>query len=176
MSLATSWEALDSVTFDEMVTNALQTPGISWRVNIVSPCVVEDAAALGNPTRTVAVLSKRTTQAVLKLDVVVPPPSSRGTPPGQLLGCGGGVFEIDGVGRISGVIEEDIRPPGLLFGLPQEDIVGAQLGSLLRLLPGQSPVGLLTDSGIAKKSALKATSRKGKVAVKPSFSSCWPPI
>ncbi|GLC74510.1 hypothetical protein PLESTF_001521700 [Pleodorina starrii] len=170
----TSWEPLDSTTFDEMVTNALQTPGISWRVNIVSPRVAEDAAALGNPARTAAVLSKRTKQAVLKLDVVVPPPSSRGTPPGKLVvhaelwvaEAVTGVFEIDGVGRISGVIEEDIRPPGLLFGLPQEDIVGAQLGSLLRFLPGQSPAGLLTDSGIAKKSALKATSRKGKVAVK----------
>ncbi|GIL82542.1 hypothetical protein Vretifemale_11366 [Volvox reticuliferus] len=169
-----TWESLDFATYDAMVTSALQVPGISWRVKVVSPRTAAQAFALGDPARTAAVLAKQTVQAVLKLDVVVPKPNAPSAVPDKLrvhaeiwlAEAVTGVLEIDGAGKISGILEEDVRPPGLLFGLPKEDILGSQLGTLLRLLPGQSPVGLLTDSGKAKKSALKASSKKGKIAIK----------
>ncbi|GIL42523.1 hypothetical protein Vafri_484 [Volvox africanus] len=168
------WEPLDFATYDAMVTSALQVPGISWRVKIVSPRTAAEATLLGDPVRTAAVLAQQTMQAVLKLDVEVPKPNALGSVPDKLkvyaemwlAEAVTGVLEIDGTGKVSGILEEDVRPPGLLFGLPKEEILGSPLGTLLRLLPGQSPVGLLTDSGIAKKSALKASSKKGKIAVK----------
>ncbi|GIM07919.1 hypothetical protein Vretimale_11958 [Volvox reticuliferus] len=158
---------------DNMITSSLQTPGVSWRVNVVPPSASVEAATMGSPERAAAVLARRTKQGVLKLDVTLPRPGGR-PESGHLLvqaelwlaDAVTGVLEIDGAGKISGILEEDVRPPGLLFGLPKEDILGSQLGTLLRLLPGQSPVGLLTDSGIAKKSALKASSKKGKIVEK----------
>ncbi|GIL42525.1 hypothetical protein Vafri_484 [Volvox africanus] len=172
----TGGSSMDRRMLENMVTSSLQTPGISWRVNVVPPNASVEAAAIGNPERAAAVLARRAKHGVLRLDVTLPRPGARSN-----TGSGGrllvhaelwladavtGVLEIDGTGKVSGILEEDVRPPGLLFGLPKEEILGSPLGTLLRLLPGQSPVGLLTDSGIAKKSALKASSKKGKIVDK----------
>ncbi|KXZ42789.1 hypothetical protein GPECTOR_118g386 [Gonium pectorale] len=118
----------------------------------------------GNAARAAAVMAKRTKQAVLRLDVQLAPQSGPGAVAGGLeihaelwaAEAVTGVVEIDALGRVSKLLEEEIRPAGLLFGLAQEELVGAPLGSLLRLGPGQTAVGLLTESGIAKKSNLKA--------------------
>ncbi|GLI70677.1 hypothetical protein VaNZ11_015617 [Volvox africanus] len=172
----TNGSCMDRRMLENMVTSSLQTPGISWRVNVVPPNASVETAAMGNPERAAAVLARRAKQGVLRLDVTLPRPGARPN-----TGAGGrllvhaelwladavtGVLEIDGTGKVSGILEEDVRPSGLLFGLPKEEILGSSLGTLLRFLPGQSPVGLLTDSGIAKKSALKASSKKGKIVDK----------
>lgn len=86
-----------------------------------------------------------------------------------------GVVQLDAQGRVSGILEEEVRPPGLLFGLPTEELVGAKLDALLRLGSGQSASGLLNDSGVAKKSALKASSRKNKSVEKVSAQKLPPP-
>ncbi|KAG2439095.1 hypothetical protein HYH02_006619 [Chlamydomonas schloesseri] len=147
-------------SFDTMITSAMQTPGISWRCNIVPPSAAGEAAAMGNPARAAALLMRRTKQAVLRLDVALPPP---GLATGELVihaevwaaKAVTGVLELDGQARVASVSEEDLRPAGLLFGLPREELIGASLAQLVRLGPGQSAPGLLTESGVVKKSNLK---------------------
>ncbi|EFJ51253.1 hypothetical protein VOLCADRAFT_87875 [Volvox carteri f. nagariensis] len=151
--VAAGWtesQSLNLGMLDTMITNTLQSPGVSWRVNVVPPSASVEAATMGSQERAAAVLARRTKQAVLRLDVALPPPGQLTTHgSGRLLvhaelwatEAVTGVLEIDGSGKITGVLEEE---------------------------PGQSPVGLLTDSGVAKKSALKATSRKGKIVDKAS--------
>ncbi|PNW76483.1 hypothetical protein CHLRE_11g467629v5 [Chlamydomonas reinhardtii] len=155
-------------SFDTMVTSSMQTPGISWRCDILPPSAAIEAAAMGNPARAAALLMRRTKQAVLRLDVALPPPGARGVAPGELVihaevwaaKAVTGVLELDGQGRVSSVSEEDLRPAGLLFGLPREELIGASLGQLLRLGAGQSAPGLLTDSGVVKKSNLKSDNQR----------------
>ncbi|KAG2488727.1 hypothetical protein HYH03_012727 [Edaphochlamys debaryana] len=161
---------LNMRTWDSMITCALQTPGISWRVFVVPPSAAAEAAAMGNPERSAALLARRTKQAILRLDVSLPGSGSQalGLPSGQLLmhaelwaeDTVTGVLELDAKGCVASVKEEDLRPAGLLFGLPTSELVGAELGSLLRLGPGQSAAGLLNESGVVKKSSLKTNSTR----------------
>ncbi|KAG2488728.1 hypothetical protein HYH03_012728 [Edaphochlamys debaryana] len=161
---------LNMRTWDSMITCALQTPGISWRVSVVPPSAAAEAAAMGNPERAAALLARRTKQAILRLDVSLPGSGTQaqGLPSGQLLmhaelwaaDTVTGVLELDAKGCVASVKEEDLRPAGLLFGLPTSELVGAELGSLLRLGPGQSAAGLLNESGVVKKSSLKTNSSR----------------
>ncbi|KAG2495798.1 hypothetical protein HYH03_006041 [Edaphochlamys debaryana] len=151
---------LDMRTWDSMITCALQTPGASWRVAVVPPSAAAEAAAMGNPERAAALLARRTKQAVLRLDVALPGSGAPadGLAPGQLLmhaelwaaDTVTGVLELDAKGCVASVKEDDLRPAGLLFGLPTSELVGAELGALLRLGPGQSAAGLLNESGVVK--------------------------
>ncbi|KAG2488731.1 hypothetical protein HYH03_012730 [Edaphochlamys debaryana] len=161
---------LNMRTWDSMITCALQTPGISWRVSVVPPSAAAEAAAMGNPERAAALLARRTKQAILRLDVSLPGSGTQaqGLPSGQLLmhaelwaeDTVTGVLELDAKGCVASVKEEDLRPAGLLFGLPRSELVGAELGSLLRLGPGQSAAGLLNESGVVKKSSLKTNNTR----------------
>ncbi|KAG2492486.1 hypothetical protein HYH03_009151 [Edaphochlamys debaryana] len=156
--------AFNMRTFDAMVTCALETPGISWRVTVVPPTAAAEAAAMGNEARAAAHIASLTRAAVLRLDVVVPRGRARppGMTPGSLLihaelwAAQGltGVVELDARGRITSLAEEQVRPAGLLFGVPSPRLLGADLAALLRLPPGASLPSLHAES--AKKSALKA--------------------
>eukprot|EP00198_Chlamydomonas_reinhardtii_P009477 XP_001698814.1 predicted protein [Chlamydomonas reinhardtii] len=131
--------------------DSMQTPGISWRCDILPPSAAIEAAAMGNPARAAALLMRRTKQAVLRLVIHAEVWAAKAVT---------GVLELDGQGRVSSVSEEDLRPAGLLFGLPREELIGASLGQLLRLGAGQSAPGLLTDSGVVKKSNLKSDNQR----------------
>ncbi len=71
------------------------------------------------------------------------------------------MLELDGSGRVSRLMEEDLRPAGLLWGQPREALLNRPLDQLLLLGPGQTAAGLLTESGIAKKSSLKMGAKTG---------------
>ncbi|KAG2492488.1 hypothetical protein HYH03_009153 [Edaphochlamys debaryana] len=156
--------AFNMRTFDAMVTYALQNPGMSWRVTVVPPTAASEAAAMGNERRAAAHIASLTRSAVLRLDVVVPRGRARppGMTPGSLLihaelwAAQGltGVVELDARGRITSLAEEQVRPAGLLFGVPSPRLLGVDLAALLRLPPGASLPSLHAEG--AKKSALKA--------------------
>lgn len=55
--------------------SSMQTPGISWRCDILPPSAAIEAAAMGNPARAAALLMRRTKQAVLRVRACVTLPS-----------------------------------------------------------------------------------------------------
>ncbi|KXZ42914.1 hypothetical protein GPECTOR_111g247 [Gonium pectorale] len=72
-----------------------------------------------------------------------------------------GVLQLDGEGRIKGVLEGTCRPAGLLFGLPTAELPGERLDALLALPPGRRGFGdLLVPGGRNKKSSLKQDKKK----------------
>ncbi|EFJ45151.1 hypothetical protein VOLCADRAFT_94559 [Volvox carteri f. nagariensis] len=78
-----------------------------------------------------------------------------------------GLLELDGNGRVRTVLEERIRPAGLLFGLATQALVGCMLGDLVVMPPGRLRPGDLLSSSNMKKSSLKSTKREYSVKVGP---------
>eukprot|EP00198_Chlamydomonas_reinhardtii_P006676 XP_001696012.1 flagellar associated protein [Chlamydomonas reinhardtii] len=124
-------------TFDAMITMALQYPGVSWRVAVVSPAAVAEAEAMGNASRAAAHLARNTRQAVLRLDVAVPrvrvrPRGGSGSPSGGMsspraqqqlnpaLAPGRLVVHVElwAAESLTGVLELD--PRGRVAGLAEE--------------------------------------------------------
>ncbi|EFJ45177.1 hypothetical protein VOLCADRAFT_94617 [Volvox carteri f. nagariensis] len=78
-----------------------------------------------------------------------------------------GVLEVDSIGRVRAVMEEQTRPAGLLFGMATPSLVGCQLGELLAMPAGRTkPADMLFLNGL-KKSSLKATTVESGVKVGP---------
>ncbi|KXZ45666.1 hypothetical protein GPECTOR_52g64 [Gonium pectorale] len=78
-----------------------------------------------------------------------------------------GVLELDAGGCITSVLEEDIRPAGLLFGLPSHALVGTPLTDFVTLPSGRSSPGDLLSLHGAKKSSLKVKKQEVHVKVGP---------
>ncbi|KXZ45665.1 hypothetical protein GPECTOR_52g63 [Gonium pectorale] len=78
-----------------------------------------------------------------------------------------GVLELDGLGRVTGVLEETLRPVGLLFGLPGQALLGSMFADLVTMPPDRKgPSELLTLKG-DKKSSLKSDKKDVNVKVGP---------
>ncbi|GFR44799.1 hypothetical protein Agub_g6134 [Astrephomene gubernaculifera] len=79
-----------------------------------------------------------------------------------------GVLELDPFGRITSVLEEHLRPAGLLFGVATASLLGEQLTHMLTLPAGRVDISdLLSASGRNKKSSMKQNQKEPTIKVGP---------
>ncbi|GLC41288.1 hypothetical protein PLESTB_001078900 [Pleodorina starrii] len=174
-----SLPAAGPLMFTALIKQELTKPGRSWRIRVSPP-----AAAVGNITNTsvgqtaselvAAARASMIKPAVMQVHVELPenvgvPGSASPTLYVDLWFSSGvsGVLEVDGAGRVRGILEEDLRPAGLLFGVETPSLVGCTLGELVKLPPGRSKPGDLLFLHGAKKSSLKATTLETSFKVGP---------
>ncbi|GLI60724.1 hypothetical protein VaNZ11_002822 [Volvox africanus] len=169
-----SLPAMGPLMFAALVKREMLNRGTSWRVQ-VSPPVRMMSEAAGNMSDLMALArSSMKKTALLQVHIEIPSEmeTAAGADPAIFvdLWCQNsvsGVLEVDGVGRIRAIVEEHIRPSGLLFGVATQSLVGSQLGEFVAMPAGRTkPADLLFLNG-AKKSSLKTTTAESSVKVGP---------
>ncbi|GIL94978.1 hypothetical protein Vretimale_1079, partial [Volvox reticuliferus] len=165
-----------------LVTRSLTSPDHSWRVLISPP---QKPSKGGMLELAAAARATRVKPAIMQVHVETTAKGSGGTDNNNgssnddetlnifvdlwPLATVTGVLELDGAGRVRSVLEERMRPVGLLFGVPSQCLVGTPLTELVMMPPGRNrPVDLLSSSSI-KKSSLKSTKKESSVKVGPIY-------
>ncbi|GLC56222.1 hypothetical protein PLESTB_001081300 [Pleodorina starrii] len=161
--------------FNDLLSRAAVSPGHSWRVHLKPPPVrVNMGHGREIPDLFAALGAAVARPAVLQVAVPRTPDADGGGYEGGAvvvelwpLASITGVLELDPYGRIHAVLEEHLRPAGLLFGVATPSLVGCSLDELVALpLDCSRTADLLAPSG-AKKSSMKAQAVATHVKVGP---------
>ncbi|GLC41265.1 hypothetical protein PLESTM_001177800 [Pleodorina starrii] len=166
-----------------LVTKSLSFPDYSWRVQVSPP---QKPAGRVTGVLELAAAARASMARLAIMQVNVEATAVAGTGTGPTSGGGGcaqedlsifvdlwpiatvtGVLDLDSGGRVRGVLEERLRPVGLLFGIPSQSLVGSALGELVALPPGRAKPGDLLSLHGAKKSSLKSTKKESSNKVGP---------
>ncbi|GIL80928.1 hypothetical protein Vretifemale_9880, partial [Volvox reticuliferus] len=169
-----SLPATGPLMFAALVKREMFDPGSSWRVQVMAPIRMKEGPA--GKVSELMDLARSSMKKAAMLQVHLEIPSEAEAVSGADIAIFvdlwyqnsvSGVLEVDGVGRIRAVLEEQTRPAGLLFGVSTQSLVGSQLGEFVAMPAGRTkPADLLVLNGF-KKSSLKTTTVESSVKVGP---------
>ncbi|GIL68039.1 hypothetical protein Vafri_21326 [Volvox africanus] len=162
-----------------LVSRSLASPEHSWRVLLSPP---QKPSKTGMLELAAAARATRVKPAIMQVHVEIPEKDG-GTGTGNKdseetlnifvdlwpLATVTGLLELDSAGRVRSVLEDRIRPVGLLFGVPSQSLVGIPLTELVVMPPGRTRAGDLLSSSSTKKSSLKSTKKESSVKVGPVY-------
>ncbi|GLI61040.1 hypothetical protein VaNZ11_003192 [Volvox africanus] len=162
-----------------LVSRSLKFPEHSWRVFLSPP---QKPSKGGMLELAAAARATRVKPAIMQVHIEMPEnegSTGTGNKGGEEtlkvfvdlwpLATVTGLLELDSAGRVRSVLEDRIRPVGLLFGVPSHSLVGTPLTELVVMPPGRTRAGDLLSSSITKKSSLKSTKKESSVKVGPVY-------
>ncbi|KAG2494508.1 hypothetical protein HYH03_007276 [Edaphochlamys debaryana] len=175
-----------------MVERSLAVPGRSWRVSVSAPVVsASDDNDLSGAGRAMFAAARAAKSKAAIMQVRLPTPDeveadAQVATAGPRAGAAVkpkrpvfavvelwpttsvmGLLQLDAEGRVAAVLEEHMRPAGLLFGLPSGNLLGEPLSALVTLPPGCADPSDLLSNRAAKKSSLKTNRKDQPVKVGP---------